>query len=99
MTTKTKKATKKAGPNTSMADLGDIFKDTAEQDAEDTKLAAVLKRVKRCQLLTQEIDLMLRAASKETATHEIIEIELKRVLELTCEMSDEAVKAVEGLGL
>lgn len=94
-------AAKKAAakPPDSEPDLGTVFEETAEQDSDNVKQGASAKRVRQAHLLTIEVELLLRAARRETATPEIIDAELDRVMVLTREIWEEADAARKALKL
>ena len=80
-------------------DLGKIMQETAENDAAEVKLGAAAKHVKQCHLLTQEAHRLLQAARSETASTQIIDAELARVMVLAGEIHEEADEARRGLSL
>jgi hypothetical protein len=77
--------------------VGEMMKGKQEEDREDAITTQTSARVKQCHLLVQEMDLLLRAARKETATHGTIRFELARVQDLTKLAYKEAKSGLEVL--
>lgn len=91
---------KKKGPEEgSPPDMVDIFEETAESDAAETKAGQAAKHVKACHLLSREAEKRLGAARLETSPSSAIKHDLERVLELCGEMHDSARLALEAIDL
>ncbi len=78
-------------------DLLEGMRETQADDAKDAKTNQSAPRVKSAHSLVQEANLLLTAARRETATHEVIRFELERVVELCDLIKVDAVAAVKAL--
>ena len=79
------------------ATVGEMMEGAAAEDKADAMTSQTSAHVKQCHLLVQEMDLLLRAARKETATHGTIRFELARVADLAKLASRESKKGLEVL--
>lgn len=70
------------------ADLGDVFKETAESDREDAVTRKVNPFLKEMQAHLEEALLYVRAARKSTATHEAQAACVKIVGEIMIDVTD-----------
>ena len=73
-------------------DLLEGMRETAADDAKDAKTNQSAPKIKTAHSLVQEANLLLTAARRETATHDVIRFELARVVEL-CDLIKVDVRA------
>jgi hypothetical protein len=78
-------------------DLLEGMRETAADDAKDAKTNQSAAKVKTAHSLVQEANLLLSAARRETATHDIIRAELGRVVEVCDLIKVDARAALKAL--